>query len=112
MVLPSDMIYRNVENMKNIPYVFLTVSLLTACGFSEPTRVEKDFGVSVRNMVAAQIYDPEVAADPEVLGPETLAGPAAQASVEGQLSAAQQARVNRQRDPRSPLPVVGIASEN
>lgn len=38
--------------------------LLAGCTGADPVRVEQDFGKSVRNMVSAQIYDPEAARDP------------------------------------------------
>lgn len=41
--------------------VTLLVALMTGCG---PTLSERNYGVSVRQMVRAQIYDPEAAANP------------------------------------------------
>ena len=41
--------------------VTLLVALMTGCG---PTLSERNHGVSVRQMVRAQIYDPEAAANP------------------------------------------------
>ncbi len=41
--------------------VILLVALMTGCG---PTLSERNYGVSVRQMVRAQIYDPEAAANP------------------------------------------------
>ena len=96
--------------MKNTPYIFFAGLLLGGCSFQDPSRVESDFGVSVRSMVSAQIYDPEAAAEPAVLGPATLGGVAATAAVDGYQNASRDARVERQRSTRSPLPIVGITS--
>lgn len=38
--------------------------VLMACASTDATRVEEDFGNSVRHMVNAQIYDPEAAKNP------------------------------------------------
>lgn len=48
--------------------------LITACTYSDPVRVEKDFGNSVRNMVKAQTYNPEASRHPPVDPPEGLDG--------------------------------------
>jgi hypothetical protein len=48
--------------------------LLTACTYSDPVRVEQDFGKSVRNMVKAQTYNPEASRHPPVDPPKTLDG--------------------------------------
>ncbi len=41
---------------------------------SDPVRVEKDYGNSVRSMVEAQIYDPEAAANPSAALPGGVDG--------------------------------------
>ena len=38
--------------------------LITACTYSDPVRVEQDFGKSVRNMVKAPTYNPEASRHP------------------------------------------------
>lgn len=43
--------------------VTLLVALMTGCG-QGPTLSERNYGVSVRQMIRAQIYDPEAAANP------------------------------------------------
>jgi hypothetical protein len=48
--------------------------LLTACTWSDPVRVEQDFGKSVRNMVKAQTYNPEASRNPPVDPPKRLDG--------------------------------------
>jgi hypothetical protein len=48
--------------------------LLTACTYSDPVRVEQDFGNSVRNMVKGQTYNPEASRHPPVGPPEGLDG--------------------------------------
>lgn len=48
--------------------------LLTACTYSDPVRVEQDFGKSVRNMVKAQTYNPEASRHPPVDPPKRLDG--------------------------------------
>lgn len=87
-----------------------TVLLISGCAWNETSRVDTDFGNSVRNMVAEQIFDPEVAHDPPILGPSTLPGYAAKAAVDGQSTAASEARVQRERSERSPIPVTGVTS--
>lgn len=81
--------------MKNITYFFLATLLVSGCSFQNPTRVENDFGVSVRTMVAAQIYDPEAAAEPAILGPETLGGDAAQISVDRYLELYREGKITK-----------------
>lgn len=88
-----------------------TLLVITACTFPDPSRVEADFGNSVRNMVAEQIYDPAIASDPELFGPDELAGDVAAASVANYEAASREARRDRGRTPNSPLPVVGTVSE-
>ncbi len=44
--------------------VVLAAMTLAACTTTDPTRVEEDFGNSVRHMVNAQIYDQEAAQNP------------------------------------------------
>lgn len=48
--------------------------LITACTYSDPVRVEQDFGKSVRNMIKAQTYNPEASRHPPVGPPEGLDG--------------------------------------
>ena len=48
--------------------------LITGCTYSDPARVEQDFGKSVRNMVKAQTYNPEASRRPRVGPPEGLDG--------------------------------------
>ncbi|QBQ55878.1 hypothetical protein [Nitrosococcus wardiae] len=48
--------------------------LLLGCTSTDPVRVEQDFGNSVRNMIQAQIYDPEAARNPPVDPPAALDG--------------------------------------
>ena len=48
--------------------------LITACTYSDPVRVEQDFGKSVRNMVKAQTYNPEASRHPPVRPPEGVDG--------------------------------------
>jgi hypothetical protein len=50
------------------------VLLATACTYSDPVRVEQDFGNSVRNMVKAQTYNPEASRHPPVDPPKTVDG--------------------------------------
>lgn len=54
--------------------VLLAALLLTACTYSDPVRVEQDFGKSVRNMVKAQTYNPEASRHPPVDPPKRLDG--------------------------------------
>lgn len=42
----------------------LSATLLLAACASEPTMTERDFGNSVRNMIAAQTYDPSTLTNP------------------------------------------------
>lgn len=87
-----------------------TVLLISSCGWHDTTRVDSDFGTSVRLMVAEQIYDPEAAHAPAVLGPSTLKGNVADSAIEGYEKAAKEARVQRVKIPNSPIPVVGVTS--
>ncbi|MGH8577227.1 MAG: hypothetical protein ACREXX_10385 [Gammaproteobacteria bacterium] len=48
--------------------------LLGACTYSDPVRVEEDFGNSVRNMIKAQTYNPAAARNPPVEPPTVLDG--------------------------------------
>ncbi|MEJ2114959.1 MAG: hypothetical protein P8X88_02680 [Gammaproteobacteria bacterium] len=55
--------------------VFTLVSIfVSGCTSTDPTRVEADYGNSVRNMVEAQIYDPDAANYPPSEPPTTLDG--------------------------------------
>lgn len=84
--------------------------LLTGCAaWNEPARVEKDFGHSVRLMIAEQIYDPKAAQYPTADVP-VHDGAAADAAVSGYGIAATEARVERREQVGSPLPIVGIIS--
>lgn len=68
------------------------VLLSTACSSTDARRVEKDFGNSVRQMVQAQIYDPQIAHQPPILGPNLLDGVAGSESVTGYREAAETTR--------------------
>ncbi len=48
--------------------------LLGSCTWSDPVRVEEDFGNSVRNMIQAQTYDPDAARNPAVEPPRGIDG--------------------------------------
>lgn len=52
------------------------------CGFSEPRRVENDFGNSVRQMVQEQIHDPATASEPLVNAPDYLDGESADLTID------------------------------
>ena len=116
MVLVLATIYR--ESMMNINTQIIKLSLATLLGMSalssctwyETPRVESDFGVSVRQMVAAQIYDPKAASEPSLFGPDAHTGDAANIAVEAYLRASAQARVQRSRTSGSPIPIVGTAT--
>lgn len=97
--------------MKKILYFLaLGFPMLSSCAWNEPTRVEKDFGNSVRSMIAEQLYDPQTARQPQRTAPETLSGAAALSAIEGYNAAARGAREQRVRQTGSPLPVVGTVS--
>ncbi len=53
---------------------FVAALLLSACTWSDPVRVEQDFGKSVRNMIEAQTYNPQASRHPPVDPPEVLDG--------------------------------------
>lgn len=98
--------------MRKYFYISVVLSLTsTSCAWTEPTRVEADFGNSVRLMVAEQLYDPATARDPLVDAPEVLSGAAAQAAIDGQAAAAREARLQRVRTTGSPIPTVGVVSD-
>lgn len=88
----------------------LLLVALIGCSWHEPSRVEADFGKSVRLMIAEQLYDPDAAVNPAVAGPQTLDGNAAQSSINGYVSASEQARIERTKTIGSPIPVVGTTS--
>lgn len=99
--------------MKKRIFYTCTALLLTGvagCSWHEPTRVQDDFGKSVRLMIAEQLYDPEAAIEPELAGPDGLNGNAAQSAINGYISASQQARTQRTKTVGSPIPVVGTAT--
>lgn len=60
---------------------FLVISCV-GCGFSEPRRVQNDFGNSVRQMVKEQIHDPATASQPLLNAPDILDGISADNSVD------------------------------
>lgn len=90
--------------------IALLLTGVAGCSWHEPTRVEDDFGKSVRLMIAEQLYDPEAAVEPALDGPDGLDGNAAQSSIDGYFSASQQARTQRTKTVGSPIPVVGTAT--
>ena len=47
---------------------------VSGCSSTDPIRVEADYGNSVRNMIEAQIYDPDAAKYPPSEPPTTLDG--------------------------------------
>lgn len=57
-------------------YRVVVVAMLSAtgCSSTDPVRVEEDFGNSVRNMVNAQIYNPNAAKNPPAEPPLALDG--------------------------------------
>lgn len=60
--------------MMNMSRLILTVSalLLAGCATTDPSRVEADFGNSVRQMTSAQILDPAAAQNPPTELPSGL----------------------------------------
>lgn len=55
--------------------VFILISVfVTGCSSTDPTRVEADYGNSVRNMVKEQTYDPDAANNPPSEPPTSLDG--------------------------------------
>ena len=113
MVLVLVTIYRGtMMNVKTrtTSLAFLGLSALSSCAWYETPRVDADFGVSVRQMIAEQIYDPEVASEPALYGPDAHTGDAADSAIEAYLRASAEARVQRSRTTGSPLPIVGIAT--
>lgn len=62
----------------------LTLILLGLSGcISDPKYVEEEFGLSVKQMVEAQIYDPAAASNPLAAPPELIDGTAASESILG-----------------------------
>lgn len=62
--------------------VIFSLSTLAGCAITEPARVDEDFGNSVRNMIDAQIYNPEAARNPPTEPPLALDGPKAEKVLE------------------------------
>ena len=70
--------------MKYIYLAFAALLQLSVSGcISDPKHVEDDFGTSVKQMVAAQIYDPAAASRPDLIPPLILDGEVAGAGVDG-----------------------------
>ena len=84
--------------------------VMSGCAWHDTNRVDSDFGHSVRQMVAEQIVDLEAAHEPAVYGPSAFSGNVADSSVSGYEKAASEARVQREKNTRSPIPIVGIIS--
>ncbi len=95
--------------MQKILFFIIATPVLSNCAWHEPARVEGDFGSSVRQMIAEQLYDPQIARDPSQAALEAL-GSSAQSSIDGVETASQQARVQRTSTTGSPIPVVGTTS--
>jgi len=97
---------------RTISIAALSVILLSfnlgCAAWNEPARVEKDFGNSVRAMIAEQIYAPEAAQYPSLEVP-SLDGTAASSGIAGSAAAAEEARNPRVRRTASPIPVTGEA---
>ena len=103
-------IRRNAYKLKAL-LVSTSGLLITACSsWTEPARVEADFGNSVRNMIAEQIYDPEAAQRPDA-GVPLGDGISSINGVNGFQQAGSEARVERIEQSGSPIPVVGITSD-
>lgn len=71
---------------------------LASCSM-DPVYVEEDFGNSVRQMIAAQISDPEAATNPSPDAPDLLDGVSAEESVLGYRNDAKR-EANTQREIR------------
>lgn len=87
MALNSVTNYRGHMNIsfrfvRNSAFIGLASYMISGC-LTPPKTLEEDFGVSVRQMVKSQIYDPVVAAEPGDLPPEILDGFAASESING-----------------------------
>ncbi len=87
MALNSVTNYRGHMNtsfrfVRNSAFIGLASYMISGC-LTPPKTLEEDFGVSVRQMVKSQIYDPVVAAEPGDLPPEILDGIAASESLKG-----------------------------
>ena len=67
----NDVLRKNLWIITASGSVTLLVALMTGCG---PTLSERNHGVSVRQMVRAQIYDPEAAANPSLYPANVLDG--------------------------------------
>ena len=60
---------------KLVVTAFTLISIfVSGCSSTDPIRVEADYGNSVRNMIEAQIYDPDAAKYPPSEPPTTLDG--------------------------------------
>jgi hypothetical protein len=53
---------------------FVTCALLAGCSMHEPTRVDENFGNSVRHMVEVQTYNPQAARAPSTEPPTQMDG--------------------------------------
>ncbi len=56
------------------PMIMLAALLAAGCASTDPTRVEEDFGKSVRHMVKAQTLNPQAAENPATDLPSGIDG--------------------------------------
>lgn len=116
MVLVLVMTCKEKKYMKRkntrFSYMLLVAAMtfISGCAWHDLSRVDSDFGLSVKQMVAEQIFDPETASEPAVYGPATLSGNTADAAIAGYEKASAEARIERTRNIESPIPAVGIIS--
>ncbi len=85
----------NLVESKYVVQAACVFVLLGGCS-ADPKYVEEDFGNSVRQMVAAQIYDPVTASNPAEEPPELLDGAGASESVTGYRESARRRSTRNQ----------------
>ena len=72
------------KSLNSLGAVFVSAFLVAGCATTDtdPSRVEDDFGNSVRHMVNAQIYDPVAAQNPPEAPPMGIDGVQAEAAID------------------------------
>lgn len=79
-----------------LPLLLMSGLAIAGCTSTDPGRVENDFGESVRQMIDAQLYNPEAAVDPSLIGVDTLDGTSAAIAIDNY----------RKRSQRGDLPAI------
>lgn len=88
--------------MKNLLALLSTIPLLSACWYHGPTRVEEEFGLSVRQMVDEQIFTPGDVVRTKEQSPQPLGGAEAVKTIDRYNQSAKRAALKNKTVQRSP----------